>query len=244
LFLNDIFGRLSVNNPDGPYPGRQIFIGLTAANEVCFAYLITGRAPESRERKAIRMDNIVAIGPLGNLPYDPLRHYSAVKYDISSSVLAVSNGVQTEAVYETYKLLVNTGSATGGDYLEKILDGADAELDSYHTPRIAGVILPVKDKSRMRCLVGIKTFGHPAKARELGTNAGTLEGISTYKGDSALSTVKFSGKTAADLAQYVFDISETTYQGNDIRVSSIGGVMKNGQWELALKNAYQKVKQP
>ena len=45
------------------------------------------------------------MGPIGNAPYDPLRHYTAVKYDNSIGLMAVSNGIQTEAIFETYKLL-------------------------------------------------------------------------------------------------------------------------------------------
>jgi len=57
-----------MNNPSGPYPGRQLFLGLTPAEEPCFAYLVTGRSPESRQRKAIAIENTVRIGPLGEYP--------------------------------------------------------------------------------------------------------------------------------------------------------------------------------
>ena len=95
----------------------------------------------------------------------------------------MTNGIQTEAVYETYKLLFNVESPRGVDYMEKILDGANAEIDSYYTPRIAGIIVPGEDKSGMAYIAGIKTFGRPAKARKIAPKAGILEGVSTYKGD-------------------------------------------------------------
>ena len=100
-----------MKNPVGPYPGRQLFLGLTRDGNPCFAYLVTGRSPESRERRALQMGNKVAIGPLGAAAYDPLRHYSAVQYENTSGVAAVSNGIQTEAVFETYYLLRNVGTA-------------------------------------------------------------------------------------------------------------------------------------
>ena len=95
-----------MNNPIGPYPGRQIFLGKTIKGDPCFAYLITGRSPESRQRKAVRVDDVIRIGPLGDQAYDPLRHYNAVKFDRGSGVLSVSNGIQTDAGFEMYKLAV------------------------------------------------------------------------------------------------------------------------------------------
>jgi IMP cyclohydrolase len=108
-----------LNNPNGPYPGRQIFVGLTPDSRPCFAYLVTGRSPESRERKAVANANTIYMGPLGEVAYDPLRHYSAVKYDAKTGILAVSNGIQTEAVYELYKLLFNVGTFRSLDSWKK-----------------------------------------------------------------------------------------------------------------------------
>jgi IMP cyclohydrolase len=237
-----------LKNPDGPYPGRQLFLGLTATNQPCFAYVVTGRSAQTRERKAVQTGNIISMGPIGNVPYDPLRHYSAVKYDIASGILAVTNGIQTEAVYETYKLLFNVDSPRGVDYVEKIMDGANAEIDSYYTPRIAGIIVPGEDKSGMEFIAGIKTFGRPAKAHQLAPEPGLLQGISTYKGDllkpeardpaAPLSRIEFEGKTGQELAEFIFEISAVVYQGNDIRVSAIGGILQNGKWDLAIKNVH------
>ena len=41
-----------MKNPNGPYPGRQLFLGMTASGKPAFVYLVTGRSPQSRERKA------------------------------------------------------------------------------------------------------------------------------------------------------------------------------------------------
>src|ERR1035437_1321508 len=117
-------------NPNGPYPGRQLFLGLTSDRKPCVVYLVTGRSPESRQRKAIKIDNTVRIVPVENVAYDSLRHYTALKYDDSSGIAAVSNGIQTEAIYETYRLMFNVDSAAGKEYMEKLLDGTNAEPDS------------------------------------------------------------------------------------------------------------------
>ena len=239
-----------VKNPNGPYPGRQLFLGLTESSSPCFAYLVTGRSLESRERRAVLVEDVMRIGPTGSQPYDPLRHYSAVKYDNNTGIVTVSNGIQTEAIIETYRLIFNTGSLPGKDFLEKILDGADAEPDSYRTPRIAGVITAYGDKAGPVFIIGIKGYGLPAGALQIEPAPGTVTGISTYKGDmdkpeardpaAALPELKFRGRTAEELAGLVFDMSSASYKGNDIRVCAIGGVLStNRKWELAIKNVHK-----
>jgi IMP cyclohydrolase len=238
-----------MNNPNGPYPGRQLFLGLTVTNNPFFAYLVTGRAPESRERKAVLVEDVVRMGPTGNTPYDPLRHYTAIKYDNQTGIASVSNGIQTEAIFETYKLLFNTASMPAKDYLEKILDGAGAEPDSYHTPRIAGLISSSIDKVNPVFIIGMKGYNLPAKAVQISPKPGTMIGISTYKGDmdkpeardpsGALPELEIKGATPEEIAKYLFDISAASYKGNDIRVCSVAGIRSaNLTWGLALKNVH------
>ena len=149
-------------NPDGLYPGRQLFLGMTMSGSPAVAYLVTGRSTASRERKASPLNNGIIIGPIGNQTYDPLRHYTGVKYDNTSGIIAVSNGIQTEAIFETYRLLFNTNSLPSKDYLEKILEGAQAEPDSLHTPRIAGVITQNNNNEPV-FIIGIKRYDMSAK---------------------------------------------------------------------------------
>ena len=79
-----------MKNPNGPYPGRQVFLGVTEKGNPAFAYLVTGRSPGSRERKATRMEQGIVMGPLGDAPYDPLLHYTAVKCDDNTGLAAVT----------------------------------------------------------------------------------------------------------------------------------------------------------
>jgi IMP cyclohydrolase len=235
-----------LQNPNGPYPGRQLFLGLTAAGEPCFAYLVTGRSPQSRERKAVQKEDVIIIGPVGNAPYDPLRHYAAIKFDNGTGVLAVSNGIQTEAIYEMYRLLVNVGAPREARYIEEILNGADAEPDSYHTPRIAGVVIPAAERGQMKLIAAIKAYGKRAQSTEITVRPGMLVGISTYKGDmlkpeardpaSSLAEVEFKGTTSLELADFFYAISAATHEGNDIRVCAVGGIFRNGKWQPAIKN--------
>jgi IMP cyclohydrolase len=237
-----------MNNPVAPYPGRQLFLGLTRENNPCFAYLITGRSPESRERKGVLVGDVIRIGPLGNQAYDPLRHYSAVKFDNASGIAAVSNGIQTEAIFETYKLLFNTASLPSGDYMQKIMEGAGAEPDSYHTPRIAGLVTnPLEKGGETVFLIGIKAYNQPARSITVTPAAGRLTGISTYKGSldnpeardpaAVLPEIEFKGLTALDLAAFLFDMSAADYKGNDIRVCAVGAI-RSAQtgWQFSIKN--------
>jgi IMP cyclohydrolase len=235
-----------VNNPIGPYPGRQLFIGLTPAGDPCLAYLVTGRSPESRERKAIEMGNRVTIGPLGAIEYDPLRHYTALMYDNTSGVAAVTNGIQTEAAFETYRLLHNVKSAPSAAYLEQILDGAGAEPDSLHTPRIAGII--TSHMTTPTAFVGIKRHDGPARVFGVPMRPGVMAGVSTYAGaletpmpfDPApgLPELSLSVSVAKATARYLFDISAAANKGQDIRVCTVAAVRSAEGWEMAVVNAH------
>jgi IMP cyclohydrolase len=239
-----------MTNPSGPYPGRQLFLGMTLQMAPFFAYLITGRSAESRERKAIILGDKIRIGPLGNQQYDPLRHYSAVIYDNVSMEAAVSNGIQTEAIFEIYKLILNTVSSPHESYMEKVLEGAGAEPDAYHTPRIAGIITPAADKgAKPVFIIGIKAYNRPAKAVQIEPQEGTMVGISTYSGSlenpqasdpsAPLAGGEFKGASADELAKHIFDISSASYKGNDIRVCTVGGIYINNRgWALSILNIH------
>jgi IMP cyclohydrolase len=235
-----------MNNPNGPYPGRQLFVGTTSENQPCFAYLITGRSLASRERVAAAFENTVRIGPIGNIVYDPLRHYSAVKYDLTSGILAVSNGIQTEAIFETYRLLFNTGNQPGKDFMEKLLDGAEVEPDPpLNTARIAGVVANTKE-GKVVYIIGIKIFGKPAKAWQIEPKPGEIAGISTYKGNmdkpeapdlsKPPSRLAFPGKDSRELAEFLFDISAASNKGADVRVCTLGGIRSDKNWDIYIKN--------
>lgn len=240
-----------MNNPNGPYPGRQIFTGMTVDGNPCIVYLVTGRSPQSRERRAARRDNSVIMGPLGDVPYDPLRHYTAVEYDEASGILVVSNGLQTRSLFETYKLLYNVDSAPRPAYLKMIMEGAAYEPDSLHTPRIAAVLTGKPEQMGEVQIVSIITDSGNALARQVGNENGVMTGVSTYAGDmetpqpfdisGELPTLPVEGKTAAELAEYLYGISQATNNGEDIRVCAIGGVFdkENHTWDLSIVNRHQ-----
>jgi hypothetical protein len=157
----------------------------------------------------------------------------------------VSNGIQSKAIYETYKLLFNVGTTASKDFMEKIMEGADAEPDSLHTPRIAGAVIVNKDNPIL--IVGIKTNLGPAVAYEVAPVAGRMGGVATYKGNldnpeppnpnEALTELKFNADNPRELAQYLYDMSAASYKDEDIRVCAVGGIY-SGKWDIAVINRY------
>lgn len=240
-----------MKNPNGPYPGRQIFLGNTPGGSPAFAYLVTGRSPASQERKATPSENSIIMGPLGHEPYDWLRHYTAVKYDNSTGLAVITNGIQTEAIFETYRLLYHCGTRPARGYLKKIMDGANYEPDSLKTPRISGLIINPPGKTESVYLLGIKVAGSPAYAWEITFEPGALAGVSTYRGDmenpksfdadKGPSALLCDAETPEALTEYIYEISAAVNKGDDIRVSAVAGIRAddNLTWKLAFINRHR-----
>ena len=237
-----------MKNPNGPYPGRQVFVGLTPQGRPAFAYLVTGRSPQSRERKSTPKDSGIIMGPLGNAPYDWLRHYIAVKYDSAIGLAVATNGIQTEAIFETYKLLYHTGSAPSKSYLKKIMDGAAYEPDSLKTPRVSAVVTNPAGKTDPVYHLSIVTHERTA-AWQVKPGPGELLGVSVYHGDienpgaynidNGPAELKCAALTPQELAEFIYDISAVTYKGDDIRVCAIGGIREGNAWQVALVNRHK-----
>jgi IMP cyclohydrolase len=236
-----------MKNPNGPYPGRQIFLGITEKGNPAFAYLVTGRSSGSRERKATQMEHGIIMGPLSDVPYDALKHYTAMKTDNDIGLMTITNGIQTEAIFETYKLLYHCGTNPTKGYLKKLMDGARYEPDSMKTPRIAGVICNPAGKTAPVYLTSIITGEGTATAWKLQPAPGTLIGISTYSGSmeepgpfdvgEGLPVVPLDVATPEEIADFIYGISAGTNRGEDIRVCAIGGVrLDNLTWQTAIIN--------
>jgi IMP cyclohydrolase len=225
-----------------------VFLGATAEEKPAFAYLVTGRSLQSRERKAMPKENSIIMGPLGNVPYDWLRHYTAVKYDNGIGLLVVTNGIQTEAIFETYKLLYHTASAPNKSYLKKIMAGANFEPDSLKTPRPSGVITNPAGKTDPVYLVSIATEKGTA-AWQVNPGPGVFYCISTYRGDmenpiaydidKVPAEIKCAAVTPQGIADFIYDISAASYKGDDIRVCAIGGVRTGNTWKIAIVNRHK-----
>ena len=240
-----------MNNPNGPYPGRQLFLGLTAQGRPCLAYLVTGRSPQSRERKATFAENGLIMGPIGNESYDWLRHYTAIKTDNSIGLAVVTNGIQTEAIFETYRLLYHTGYKMDVEHISSIMTGAQFEPDSLHTPRISGVIAFPAGETEPAYILSIITDTPPADTWIIKPEKATLTGVSTYDGNlenpeafdvkADLPVIENKCETPGEIAEYIYEISAATNKGEDIRVCAVGGVLSpdNKTWELDVINRHK-----
>jgi hypothetical protein len=143
-------------------------------------------------------------------------------------------------------LIHNAENWPGKEYIEKLLDAAGSEPDPpLNTARIAGVVTGKAGEVPV-FIVGIKAFSQPGRAWQIDPAPGTIAGISTYRGDiekpeppdpgSEPPRLKFDGKNAGDLAQFLFDISTASYKGEDIRVCTLGGVRSGKKWDIGIKN--------
>jgi IMP cyclohydrolase len=237
-----------MKNPNGPYPGRQVFVGVTGKGKPAFAYLVTGRSPASRERKATPRENSIINGPIGNQPYHWLFHYTAVKYDNEIGLAVVTNGIQTEALYETYKLIYHCASAPNKSYLKKIMDGANYEPDTIKTPRVSAVITNPAGKTDPVYHLSIVTHEQTA-AWQVKPGKGTLYSVSTYHGDidnpgayeieNGPTELKCAAQSPEEIANFIYEISAVDYKGDDIRVFAIGGVRTGNTWEVAHINRHK-----
>jgi len=59
--------------------------------------------------------------------------------------------------------------------------------------------------------------------------------------NAVLPTIEFAGKTAKELAKYLYDLSAATYKDDDIRVCAVGGVYLRDKrkWDISIINKHQ-----
>ena len=144
-------------NPAGPYPGVQIFIG-SVEGDPAFAYLVNGRAEESRQRyvsPSMDWDNALRIKPIGNIKHDRFRHYRPVVVDPDTGLAVVSNSrAPIDALFDAYKYRTDE-ERLQGKYLKELLTGMGPEFDSRKTSRIVGVVFPVRGGRDFAAVLGI-----------------------------------------------------------------------------------------
>jgi hypothetical protein len=66
-----------------------------------------------------------------------------------------------------------------------------------------------------------------------------MENPSAFKADGGLPEIKLDAATPQEIADFVYGISEESYQGDDIRVCAVGGVRMDNTWETALINRHK-----
>lgn len=115
------------------YLGRGLVIGKSEnGNQAVFAYFITGRSENSRNRIFIESENEVIISPcdLSKVKNSDLIIYSPMK-KVKNHVI-ITNGDQTDTIYDFVK---------NGKTFEEALETRKFEPDLPNfTPRISGII--------------------------------------------------------------------------------------------------------
>ena len=131
----DIYRAESIEDyiSGNPYPGRGIIIGLTPdGKKAVFAYFITGRSANSRNRVFEEVDDDLMIKPFDESKVeDPslIIYYPVRVYD---KKIIITNGDQTDTVHKFLK---------EGKSFQQALATRSFEPDSPNwTPRISGIV--------------------------------------------------------------------------------------------------------
>jgi IMP cyclohydrolase len=227
------------------YPGRWGLIGLSDDVRPSAGYIVTGRSPESQQRKATIYDGMnssfVHIGPIIETKPDPLRHYDSIRAD-NDGRLVVTNGNQTQDMYKSYKMARIPGKL----FLKAVLGSWKVEPDSLKTPRIAGIITDY-DEAETICPV---YDAEGASSFRVKPEPGTMQGFPTYLGDvknvtpfpfhqlqKQVPSIRLKWDSARDLAYTLFNITNP-----DLIVCSVGAVWyeEDGKWNIFALNKREK----
>jgi IMP cyclohydrolase len=247
-------------NPAGDYPGRQIFLGALKSGEPAFAYFGSGRSPGSQQRYATKFlpdEGSVRIRPLDpKEPFDPFRHYQAVRIDQKTGLVVVSNSqAPVDAVYEAY-LFMTEPEKKNRYFLERLLKVIGPEYDNPKNPekstsRIVGVIFPTEDG--ILNVLGITTKLNVAAEKTFKAVEGELRWIPTYDGKidysnynierlDGMDVLQTSAKTAQELADEIYEMSDyIDPRYGELRVWTVAGVRNGngpGGWDIARRNRH------
>lgn len=230
--MNSIGELLNGNS----YPGRGIVAGTTPSGKAVFAYFIMGRSANSKNRVFVKSEDGITIYPFDETKVeDPsLIIYSPVRR--IGSTLIVTNGDQTDTIYEFLE--------KGGSF-EAALETRTFEPDAPNfTPRISAVI--DGNGFKMSILKSLNALGTAAGrftyAFEKEPGVGRF--IHTYVGDGK-PLPSFSGEPELvfipdDLDEFTRDIWENLDPDN--KISLYTGLMDfvTGKEENRLINKYNK----
>ncbi len=178
------------------YPGRGIFIGQSQDGEnMVIAYFIMGRSENSRNRVFVQEEN----GGIKTQAFDPSKMtdpsliiYSPIK--ILKNMVIVSNGDQTETIYNTL--------LAGGNLLDA-LEKRTFEPDSPHyTPRISGLVTGSDQQHRYYLSILKAHEGDESQLRRMiysyqGAALGGGHLIHTYDKEQQGRLVSFQGEPVA-----------------------------------------------
>ncbi len=183
--MNELYSLLRTQQ----YSGRGIILGATPKGKIAIAYFIMGRSASSRARRFVRMGDDLAIKYTAN--NDP-EHAELIIYSpirVLGSNVIVTNGDQTDTVYDALVL--------GGSF-ESALRTRCFEPDPPHfTARISGLVTVAEGSASFRLSVlkagdpegktCVRSFFEyemqPGVAHYIHTYMGGSEVLKTYSGE-------------------------------------------------------------
>jgi IMP cyclohydrolase len=211
-----------------PYPGRGIIIG-RSKNSAAFAYFLTGRSENSRNRFFQYKDGVLKTVPVdASKVADPsLIIYNAVR--TYENKIIVSNGAHTDTIYDFL---------SAGKSFQEALNTQTYEPDASFTPRISGLIyengyaLSVIKKGFEGAVGANRNFFYYENPP-----AGYGRLISTYRGDGDPLPI-FEGEPAlieipSDIDEFAADLWESLSAENKISL-----FVKYGDEDKRIFNAY------
>lgn len=113
------------------YPGRGIAIG-KSADDICIAYMLTGRSENSKNRVLVEQNGEVSTKPFDESKVDnpALIIYTPIRSIDNHTI--VTNGDQTDTIYAALQ---------NGSSFERALETREFEPDGpIFTPRISGLV--------------------------------------------------------------------------------------------------------
>ena len=183
--MNELFSLLRTQQ----YSGRGIILGTTPKGKIAIAYFIMGRSASSRARRFVRMgdDLVIKYTAEKDPEHAELIIYSPIR--VLGNNVIVTNGDQTDTVYDALVL--------GGSF-ESALRTRCFEPDPPHfTARISGLVtvndgvpsyklsvLKAGDPEGSTCVRNFFEYeSQPGKAHYIHTYMGGTDVLKTYSGE-------------------------------------------------------------
>ncbi len=210
--MQELTGALAAN----PYPGRGLLCARTLGGGVVGGYFVTGRSDASREREIRTVDTVsLAVVAKGDVGFDPLRHYQAVK--MLPGWVVLGNGSQVSTVAD--RLADGEPPAVALDNLEHEPDGpifTDRITAIFERPAGKLAVMGAARKSKgSRVSSNIVTF----TLRDLEPGEGVL--LTTYMSDgqvieggefTEVSLGAACGSSAGDLLEAMWEALNPAYR--------------------------------
>lgn len=236
------------------YRGRIVLLGMNLEGDFVVGYGVSGRSPESRKRVARFYEEYtsrffsgrVEIEILGEPTEEQKKNLQNIQYRAmilkalkGEGIAAVSNGLQTQDIYDNFAL-------KGYSSVASVLSEWGRETDSLGTPRIAGFF--VSRGSTYSASMGFAGKNTESEYFTLSKGKGFV--VSTYGKNpfeegkdpvipenlnEAKEKINIPAKTSQDLAEWLFE--DDFWAGKGLKVSAVGARFEGYRWSVDIINA-------